>query len=634
MERLLKENQKWLAATLHSMGDAVIATDEHGNVVFMNGVAEAITGWTQTEARGLPSSKIFKLLDVHGRHDAEGPVGLALREGRMIRLGDDLQIMTKSGDVVPVGDSAAAIKDDQGRVQGMVLVFQDLTERKRMERELRIREERYRDLVENANDVICSLDIDGTITSFNRKGEEVTGYPRDDAIGMRFAQLVAPDHREAAQELVRDTIGNGGQLTREIAVLAHDGRRVMLEMNVRVIERDGIAVGVQGIARDVTERHGLEEQLRHAQRMEAVGRLAGGVAHDFNNLITVVTGHCDLALSMLATDDPVRDDVAEIRKAGDRAAALTKQLLAFSRKQLLEPTVLDLNEVVRETQKMLRRLIGEDVALHTDLDQNVGRVRADRGQLEQVIVNLAINARDAMPSGGTLALSTAEVELDEHDARSQGTAPGRYVQLEVRDTGVGMDEGTLLHLFEPFFTTKQAGTGLGLSTVYGIVRQSGGAISVTSSPGAGATFKMRLPRVDRPLSTRRSGESSATTGGSETILLVEDEHAVRKLASRILAAEGYVLLEARDGESALKLAQGFSGHIDLLLTDTVMPGMSGGEFAARFARLRPETKILFVSGYTEDLLVHHGVLTSGKAYLPKPFSPMVLTRKVREVLDG
>jgi CheY-like chemotaxis protein len=371
--------------------------------------------------------------------------------------------------------------------------------------------------------------------------------------------------------------------------------------------------------------------------MEAVGRLAGGVAHDFNNLLTVIISYTDLLLEDLDRDDPKREDVTAVRKAAEGAAALTHQLLAFSRKQVLQPKVLDLNATVASTEKLLRRLIGEDIRLVAKLGSSLGRVKADPGQIEQVIMNLAVNARDARPAGGQLTIETADVAMDEAYVRGHPTAePGRYVMLAVSDTGIGMDEQTKAHIFEPFFTTKELGkgTGLGLATVYGIVKQSGGFIWLYSEPGQGTSFKIYLPLVEESAQRHAMPAVAKLPRGTETILVVEDAPAVRTVIRQVLERQGYTVLEAPNGEAAFALATKHHGPIHLLLTDVVMPGVNGRQLSEQLARPRPDMLVLFTSGYTDDSVVRHGILESGIAYLQKPFTPDGLARKVREVLDS
>ncbi|MBA2251720.1 MAG: response regulator, partial [Nitrospirales bacterium] len=392
-----------------------------------------------------------------------------------------------------------------------------------------------------------------------------------------------------------------------------------------------------GMAIDTTDRKQLEEQLRQAQKMEAIGQLAGGVAHDFNNLLTVISGYSELLQHHLSGDETLRRHAEQIKIAGDRATALTRQLLAFSRQQVLRPVVLDLNVVVTNLLQMLPRLIGEHIQLKTALDSQPTFVKTDPGQLEQVLLNLAINARDAMPDGGSLTIETSHVALDEAACRRLGTiSPGLYVQLTVHDTGCGMDAATQTRIFEPFFTTKDLGkgTGLGLATVYGIITQSRGAISVDSATGRGASFAVYFPSEGGSEPPKDRTTLTEPQTGWETVLVVEDQQSVRGFVRNLLMLNGYRVLEAADGPEAMKLCRQHPGEIQLVVTDLVMPGMSGRELAERIAKERPEVKVLYMSGYTDDSVVHAGVAQAGMAFLQKPFSPTAFTHKVREVLDG
>jgi signal transduction histidine kinase/ActR/RegA family two-component response regulator len=416
-----------------------------------------------------------------------------------------------------------------------------------------------------------------------------------------------------------------------------DGRSITVRLSGSAFKNDRGETGFEMIAEDVSERRLLEEQLRQAQKMEAVGRLAGGVAHDFNNLLTVIKGYSELMLEELDNAHPLRTEVDEIKKAADRAASLTRQLLAFSRQQVLAPKVLDLNLIVQNMDKLLRRLLGEEVILTSVLAPTLGRVKADPGQVEQVIMNLAVNARDAMPKGGKLTIETSNVDLDENYTREHvAVKPGKYVMIAVSDTGMGMPEKVQARIFEPFFTTKEVGkgTGLGLSTVYGIVKQSGGYVWVYSEVGIGSTFKVYLPRVDAPLDAGSLTRQLITHPGNETVLLVEDEEGVRTLMRQVLQKHGYNVLEARDGGEALVVCERHQGKIDLLLTDVVLENMSGQDVAERLLRFRPDMKVLYVSGYADDAIVKHGVLTAGAAFLQKPFTTEALARKIRHVLEA
>jgi two-component system, cell cycle sensor histidine kinase and response regulator CckA len=423
----------------------------------------------------------------------------------------------------------------------------------------------------------------------------------------------------------------------EVRWKRNDQKIITVRLSGRAVRKaTGEFDSFEMIAEDVTERRNLEDQLRQSQKMEAVGRLAGGVAHDFNNLLTVIKGYTELMLEEFREHDPLRGELEEIRKAADRASALTRQLLAFSRQQVLAPKVLDLNHVVTNMDKLLRRLLGADVELTTKLDPTIGRIKADPGQLEQVIMNLAVNARDAMPVGGKLLIETGNVDLDESFAREHvGAKPGSFVMVAVSDNGAGMSETVRQRIFEPFFTTKEAGkgTGLGLSTVYGIVKQSGGYIWVYSEMGKGTTFKVYLPRVDARVDASIPAQMLPQTAfGRETVLLVEDEDGVRALVRQVLHKHGYNVLEARHGGEALLHCERHKGDIELLLTDVVLEQMGGPELAKRLLGIRPEMRVLYISGYTDDAVIHHGVST-GTAFLQKPFTTDALAKKVREVLD-
>jgi signal transduction histidine kinase/CheY-like chemotaxis protein len=430
----------------------------------------------------------------------------------------------------------------------------------------------------------------------------------------------------------------------EYRILTKSGVVRWVRTSSRPFFRETRVVGLRGVMTDVTDRkraeeesEALREQLRQSQKMEAIGRLAGGIAHDFNNLLTIIKGYSQLSLIELKEDSPLKGSIEQIDKATDRAADLVRQLLAFSRRQILEMRVLDLNTTLANLHNMLRRLIGEDIELTMVLAEDLGRVKTDLGWIEQAIMNLVVNAKDAMPKGGKLTIETANVELDEAYARAHvAVTSGRYVMIAVSDTGAGMTPEVRERLFEPFFSTKEKdkGTGLGLSTVYGIVKQSGGNIWVYSEPGKGSTFKIYLPRVDEPLEQPREKLlGDELLRGSETILLVEDEEEVRKLAVRVLERQGYKVLSARDGDEALLVCERHKDPIHLMLTDVVMPGMSGHEVAKRSEPSHPEMKVLYMSGYTDNAIVMHGVLVQGVNYIQKPFTVNGLTKKVREVLE-
>jgi PAS domain S-box-containing protein len=527
---------------------------------------------------------------------------------------------------------------------------QELEERRQAEAALRKSQELHRRVIETSTDAIALFDLKGRILFASPSSQTILGYELGELVGRRFVDLVHPDDLAGATEVIQAALTGEGSRPHTARVRHRAGHWVSLEGIPAAISDDaGVPEMVLGIARDVTERLRAEEerrlleaQLRQAQKMEAVGRLAGGISHDFNNLLTAIGGYGQLALGSISGDEPrVRRQLEELLNAADRAAALTRQLLTFSRRQMLQPRVLDLNAVVRNVESLLGRLIGADVELVTALDTELGRTQADPSQLEQVVVNLAVNARDAMPDGGRLLIETANAELDDEFAsRHVGSRPGSYVSLTVADTGEGMDSETVTRAFEPFFTTKGPGqgTGLGLSTVYGIAKQSNGYVAVDSEPGRGTVVTVYLPRVQAVAEADadvlpRPGET-AVRGGSETVLVVEDEEIVRSLVREMLEGLGYEVADARDGEEALAVLSSPSAAVDLVITDMVMPRMSGRELARRVAELHPDTAVLLVSGYIGDTSTVHGPLEPGTAFLEKPFTAPELAEKVRMLLDA
>jgi PAS domain S-box-containing protein len=493
-------------------------------------------------------------------------------------------------------------------------------------------------LLESASQAIISIDRSGRIILANRRAEEMFGYTRAELEGARI-EILLPESRRAAHGREREDYFARPRIRPmglgiDLAGRRKDGGEFPVEVSLSYLELDEGVFGIAFVS-DISQRKLLEEQLMHAQKMEAIGRLAGGVAHDFNNMLTVISGYNRMILDELSPLDPLRGYAEEVLKAADRAGALTNQLLAFSRRQIMQPRVISVNEVVNQTEKMLRRLIGEDIQLVYALSEHTGNVKADPGHVEQAIVNLAVNARDAMPLGGRLTIETANAVLDETYTRTHmGVQPGEFVMIAVSDTGVGMDAETRRRIFEPFFTTKERGkgTGLGLATVYGIVKQTGGDIWVYSEPGQGTTFKLYFPRVVEAPSETTATEAEHPKGESETILVVEDERAVRDLTVRMLQKLGYKILAAGSGEEAIEMSTAYAGPIALLLTDMVMPNMSGRQLADILVKSRPDMKVLHLSGYTENTVVHHGAVDSGVEFLPKPFSREVLARKLREVL--
>jgi PAS domain S-box-containing protein len=527
-------------------------------------------------------------------------------------------------------------------ISGALAFAQSQADKHAAESALRTSERRFRALVEESWDAVALFGSDGSILYGSPATTRLLGYDLGEFVGRNAMELIHPDDRAAVLVSLQEAMVAPRARVHVAARVRHkNGSWRYLEGVFTNLLDDPSVAAIVNNYRDVTDRRILEEQVMLSKKMEAIGRLAGGVAHDFNNILTAIGGYTDLLLADLPPDDHRRHDVEEIYQAAQRAAGLTQQLLAFSRRQVLQPKVINLNALVPEIEKMLRRLIGEDILFATVLDPHVGNVRADPGQIEQVVVNLAVNARDAMPDGGRLTIETRNVELDAEYAADHPTVkPGRYVMLAVTDSGVGMDEETKSRIFEPFFTTKARGkgTGLGLATVYGIVQQTGGHIWPYSEPGRGTTMRVYLPRVEAPADPiEHPGDGGLeAVGGTETILVVEDEAPVRAVTRQLLERNGYTVLEAPDGPAALALVDGAAGsrHIDLLLTDVIMPGMSGRELADKLKARRPNVRVLFMSGYTDDAVVRHGMLEPGLAYLEKPFRPPTLLKKVRGVLQS
>ncbi|MEI9938701.1 MAG: ATP-binding protein [Pseudomonadota bacterium] len=501
-------------------------------------------------------------------------------------------------------------------------------------------EDRFLRLMRGAEDyALYMLDASGNVASWNAGAELIEGYKAEEIVGKHLSTLYeAADCTHAQQNL--DTAAEVGRAEEEGLRVRKDGSTFWASVVLSSIhDSSGALLGFAKVIRDLTERKNWEVQLQQAQKLEAIGSLAAGVAHDFNNILSVILSYSELLASDLKEGDPMRADLQEIQTAGLLAVTLTRRLLAFGRQQVLQPKVVDLCRIIVALETMLRRLVGEDVEMVTDLAPECGKVLVDPGQIEQVVMNLVVNARDAMPSGGKLTIDAAEVQLDEDFAAEHlGVTAGAHVLLAVSDTGVGMDEATRVRMFEPFFTTKELGkgTGLGLATVFGIVKQSGGFIQVFSEPNRGTTVNVYLPMVDRAARVRSSAPppNSGKLNGSETILLVEDDEQVRVLARTILRRYGYDVLDAQSGGDALLLCEQYSSPIHLLLTDVVMRRMSGRELAERLLKVRPEMRVLYMSGYTDDAVVRHGIFYSKVAFIQKPITPEPLVRKVREALDS
>jgi two-component system, cell cycle sensor histidine kinase and response regulator CckA len=774
-ELRLETERERLAVTLQSIGDAVIATDEAGRVTLLNPVAERLTGWPAAEAVGRPLDQVFRAVSEETHQPVESPADRVLRAGGVVGLDPHTSLLPRDGTARPIADSGAPIRDRQGRISGVVLVFRDrsaarreelaraesaaalhrseqryrlladhthdviwtldlatrrftyvspsilalrgltveealaepveqsltpeslarvaatmghigtpeeedphtgiydqpckdgsikhveitttylrdaagrpveavgvsrdATARVNAERALVRSEARFRALIERSTDMILVLDAEGRATFWSQGAVEALGWAPEEAAGQPLLDRAHPEDRDRAELVLRRLLARPGESARVTLRHAHrDGGWRELEVTARNLLHDPAVRGVVMNARDATAQRLLEQQFWQAQKLEGIGRLAGGVAHDFNNLLTVILSGVEELRRIGAEGAPATVELAdEIGAAGERARDLTRQLLAFARKQVIAPVPLDLGTVVARLEKLLRRLLGEDVALATRLAPGLWPIRCDQGQVEQLLLNLAVNARDAMPGGGTLSIEVSNVEIDPRAAADHpGMEPGPHVRLSVRDSGQGMTPEVRDRIFEPFFTTKETGkgTGLGLATVYGIVQQSEGFIAVDSRPGGGTTFDVWFARAPAGAGEAPELPGREPAGGTETILVVEDEPQVRAVTVRTLRAAGYQVLVAGEGLEALAVAAGARGRIQLLLTDVVMPGPNGRAVAEAVSRVQPGLRVLYVSGYTGDAIAQRGVLEAGVALLEKPFTPKALLARVRAVLDA
>jgi PAS domain S-box-containing protein len=623
----LRESEERYRVITQAASDGIVTIGEDGIIVFANAAAERIFGHPASEMIGQPLTRLMPPA-LAGRHHTGFTRYLETGEKRMSWDGVQVPAIHASGRELTIEVSFGEFGSGGRRL--FTGVIRDITDRRRAEIELKRAQERLRMVVSNSPIVLFATDRDGLFTLSEGRGLATLGLAPGEVVG-RSAFDLYPDASQIAANLRRALAGEEFSAVVEVGALAFDTCYTPLR------DEAGAVVGMIGVATDVTERRRLESQLLQSQKMEAVGRLAGGIAHDFNNLLTTVLGYSTLLLQSAGTDHPPDKRIVEIKRAAERAAGLTRQLLAFSRKQVIEPRISDMNQVVAEMEEMLRRLIGEDIEFVFTHSVPPALVRADPGQLEQMLMNLVVNARDAMPRGGRLDVEIAVRVLEGALAVGAETVPsGTYVVLTVRDTGSGMDRETLARVFEPFFTNKERGkgTGLGLAMVHGIVQQNGGQVFVQSVLGNGTTFEIYLPRTEgEPDGAEEKPASAPRAAGAETLLLVEDEAPVRALVLELLASQGYTVLEAAHGEQALAVASRHAGPIHLLVTDVVMPGMSGGELASRFVRLRPGVRVLYISGYSDDAIVRCGVSQADTAFLQKPFSYESFIAKVREVLD-
>src|SRR3984893_5833348 len=621
----IAEKLSQLASIIECSNDAIIIHTLDGTIVSWNVGAESVYGYSAGEVLGQPR----KILLPDDQPDELRAILEQLKLGKRIPLYETVHIR-KDGQRIDVSMMISPVKDASETVVGAAAITRDISDRKKAE------ERFYKAFNASPEPITIANLADGRFVDVNESFLHVTGFCREEVLGRTSLAMNFWDRTEDYGELVETLEARGSVRDMEINFLAKSGERRTGLNSAEVIDIAGQEC-ILAIFKDITERKTLEAKLRQAQKMESIGRLSGGIAHDFNNLLGVIIGYGSVLEERVEVDSDLRKGVQEIKKAGQRDAALTRQLLAFSRQQVLEPKVLSLNTVVADIGKMLLRLIGEDIELSTLLQSELGRVKADQGQIEQVIMNLAVNARDAMTRGGKLTIETCNVEVHETPAGLHSpTLPGRYISLAVTDTGVGMDKETQSHIFEPFFTTKEKdkGTGLGLSVVYGVVKQSGGYIWVQSEPGKGTTFKIYLPRVEEAVQRDNRQPPVKSLKGSETILLVEDEESLRALTRSLLVQSGYTVMETDNGARALEIARDYRGSIHLLLTDVVLPGIGGSVLAEEMAAQYPAVKVLYMSGYTDNAVAAQGVLEEGTFLLQKPFEPEALRNKVREVLDA
>jgi PAS domain S-box-containing protein len=624
----LQRSEEYFRSLIENALDIITVVDIDGIVRYGSPSFERVLGYPQGALTG---ENLFKLVHPEDRdlvHEilevgAQNPGATQSIEFRILHRKGAWRVLEAIGKRF----------EQESTVAGYVLNSRDITERKRSEEAVRQANETLRAVIETSPLAIYTLDLDGVVRTWNSSAQQMFGYTQEEAVGATLP-VILPEEVASFRNRLEELAAGGSQHGDEERRRCKNGDSIDVSFwTAPLRDAAGAVTGVVEVVADNTERKRLEEQFRQAQKMEAVGRLAGGVAHDFNNLLTVITGYCQMLLDRFPVGDPTRDDMLQVLKAADRATSLTRQLLAFSRKQIVQPKVVELGALVLDMQQMLKRLLGVNIELLIHIDPDLGRVRVDPGQIEQVIVNLVVNSRDAVTHpGGRVSIVLRNVDLD---AENGSREAGSYVVVEVTDNGTGMDEETRSHLFEPFFTTKEKGrgTGLGLSTSYGIVKQNHGEIEVRSDIGEGSSFSIYLPRIDEHLTSEElKSPAPAPAKGAETILLAEDEDGVRHVVTQMLREQGYTVLPANGGAEALRIAQSHSGPLELLVSDVMMPRMSGPELAERLRGLRPEMRVLFVSGYTDGEIVRGGELEPGTDFLQKPFTREQLAMKVREVL--
>jgi PAS domain S-box-containing protein len=639
-EETMRHQTQLLQLILDSIGDGIVVADEQGKLTLFNPAAEQILGLGRTDAPPPDWSERYSVYLPDGvtQYPSEQlPLAKAIH-GESVDQVEMVINHHRRPQPVWISVTARPLLREGGDLRGGVAAFRDITEKKKADNQLLLRDRALR-AVTSGIVITDAGQPDHPIIFASPGFLRLTGYTDAEVVGRNPRFLQGKDTDPAAVAQIREAVRSGQPCMVEMLNYRKDGTTFWNELSISPItDRGGEVSHFVGVQTDVTRRRQVEEQYRQAQKMDAFGQLAGGVAHDFNNLITIINGYTEILMGGFPASDPRAGLLNQVKKAGDRAAGLTRQLLMFSRKQALTPTVLNLNDVVRDLEKMLRRVIGEDIDLRTTFQEGLGSIKADAGHVEQVLLNLTVNARDAMPRGGTLSIVTSDVLLTDETAQTHvNVLPGPYVLLTVSDTGHGMDAATKARIFEPFFTTKDVGkgTGLGLATVFGIVEQSGGHIAVDSEPGKGATFRLYFPHIDAVVPTKKSDQGlRKLPQGKETILLVEDEEGLRDFTRLVLDEAGYHVLATRDGDEAINVSDQHQGPIHLLLTDVVMPQMSGRQVRDILVARNPKLKVLYLSGYTNDAMLRYGIREEEVAFLQKPFTPAALAQKVRAVLDG
>ena len=647
-ERALSEEKELLKITLRSIGDGVIATDRNAKITMLNEVAENLTGWKEADAIGHKIEEVFTIINEITRVPCENPVGMALKKNGVVGLANHTVLISKDGGEVAIADSGAPIRNSDQDIIGVVLVFRDQTEEKAFQNELLRSEKKYRLLSENTLDAIWTMNLNYQFTYTNKAVISFFGYTQDEWVGSLLSDHCKLENLELAKNCLQRLLSKKDEdagILFEIEMLQKNGARINVEIRSRVVfDKENNPIGFQGVTRDISERKVaeqsrvlLEKQLYQAQKMESVGRLAGGVAHDFNNMLNVILGYTDIALKEMEENSSLYNDLLEVKNAASRSTEITRQLLAFARKQTIAPVALDLNEKIKTTLKMLGRIIGEDIELSWVPGQNIYSIMIDPTQVDQVLANLCVNSRDAISGIGNITIETGNISLDERYCKNHiGFRPGDFVYLIISDDGCGMDNETQENAFEPFFTTKGVGcgTGLGLATVYGIVKQNHGFVYIYSEHGKGTAVKIYLPRyIGEKANESKPIMEESPLGKGETILLVEDEPAILKLCKRILVLLGYAVLDAGSPRKALDIVDQYDGTINLILTDVVMPGMNGKQLAETIELKHSGIKVLYMSGYTSNAIAHRGVLDDDIRFIQKPFSQADIAVKIREILD-